>query len=385
MSDRAASLAGRALLALLLMIGFYVLALAIAGALVAVPALEVIYLHRLDFRIAMVCLGGAGLIVWSVLPRPDRFEPPGPRLSPAGQPRLFRVLREVAAATGQAMPVDVYLVANVNAFVTQRGGIMGAFSKRVMGLGLPLMQALTVGELRAVLAHEFGHFYGGDTKLGPWVHKTRVAIGRTIQSLRAADSSVLHLPFEWYGALFLRITHAVSRAQEYAADALAARAVGAGPLASGLKKVRGAAVAFESFWAGELHPALNGGFRPPMMQGFARFMDAAAVRRSVDAVVDQAMAHDAQDPYDTHPPLPERVSALARLPGVDPRPDDDRPAVSLLDDVDALEQALLVALTGDPSMVGRLRSAAWDALGDSLWVPQWRARRDALARARPGI
>ena len=36
-------------------------------------------------------------------------------------------------------------------------------------------------------------------------------------------------------------------------------------------------------------------------------------------------------------------------------------------------------------MVGRLRSAAWDALGDSLWVPQWRARRDALARARPGI
>ena len=29
-----------------------------------------------------------------------------------------------------------------------------------------------------MLAHEFGHFYGGDTKLGPWIYKTRAAIGQ---------------------------------------------------------------------------------------------------------------------------------------------------------------------------------------------------------------
>lgn len=52
---------------------------------------------------------------------------------------------------------------------------MGVGSKRVMGLGLPLLNALTVSELRAVLAHEFGHFVGGDTSLGKWIHKTRSA------------------------------------------------------------------------------------------------------------------------------------------------------------------------------------------------------------------
>jgi Zn-dependent protease with chaperone function len=50
----------------------------------------------------------------------------------------------------------------------------------VMGLGLPLLQTLTVSQFRAVMAHEFGHYYGGDTKLGPWVYKTRAAIVRTL-------------------------------------------------------------------------------------------------------------------------------------------------------------------------------------------------------------
>ena len=91
------------------------------------------------------------------------------------------------------MPTEVYLVADVNAFVTTRGGFMGFGSRRVMGLGLPLLQTLGVRELRAVLAHEFGHYHGGDTKLGPWIYKTRAAIGRTLQGL-AGYSAMLQKP-----------------------------------------------------------------------------------------------------------------------------------------------------------------------------------------------
>jgi Zn-dependent protease with chaperone function len=61
----------------------------------------------------------------------------------------------------------------VNAWVMQRGGIMGFGSRRVMGLGLPLMRILTCAQFSAVLAHEFGHYHGGDTKIGPWIYKTR--------------------------------------------------------------------------------------------------------------------------------------------------------------------------------------------------------------------
>src|SRR5262245_35353640 len=49
------------------------------------------------------CLTAAIVIAWSIVPRPDRFEPPGPEVTAADQPALFAELRAVAAATGEAM------------------------------------------------------------------------------------------------------------------------------------------------------------------------------------------------------------------------------------------------------------------------------------------
>ena len=192
-------------------------------------------------RSSLLCLAGAATIVWAVLPRIDRFVPPGPELTSTEAPQLFTVLNEVAATTEQAMPAHVYLVNDVNAFVTQRGGVMGVGSKRVMGIGLPLLQSLTVQEFKAVLAHEFGHYHAGDVSIGPWIYKTRAAIGRTIEKL---SDSVLQKIFVVYGQMFLRVTHAVSRRQEFIADEVAANAAGAGVMASALRKVHGAALAF---------------------------------------------------------------------------------------------------------------------------------------------
>lgn len=109
-----------------------------------------------------------------------------------------------------------------------------------MGLGLTLMRVPAVTQLRAVLAHELGPYYGGDTRLGPVVYSMRGAIYRTVVNLASHDSIVqlLHKPFEWYGSGALRITQGVSRSQEHSADQLAARAVGAKPLVDGLSAIR---------------------------------------------------------------------------------------------------------------------------------------------------
>src|SRR5262249_22697633 len=155
--DAAPSLAARAALAVLLMIGFYALALGVIGALVWVPYAEVHYTNRIQARLTLFCLIGAFLIAKAIVPRRDRFQPPGPRLLPPPHPRLFAVLEGIARAAGQEMPAEVYLVGDVNAWVSQRGGVMGVGSRRVMGLGLPLLQAVRVSELRAIVAHEFGH------------------------------------------------------------------------------------------------------------------------------------------------------------------------------------------------------------------------------------
>ena len=187
----------RAVLAVVLMIGFYLLALGIASGLLWIPYAELVYAHRITPKLAVICLVGGVAILWAVLPRFDKFIAPGPKLERDRHPKLFKELDAVARATNQAMPAEVYLAPNVNAWVMQRGGLMGFGSRRVMGLGLPLMRSLTCSQFRAVLAHEFGHYHGGDTKIGPWIYKTRGAIVRTVNSLGGGSWLREALPVLW--------------------------------------------------------------------------------------------------------------------------------------------------------------------------------------------
>ena len=298
------SVAHRAALAVALLVGFYLLAIAVAVALLFVPYLEYRLVGRIEGRLGAFAILGAGAILWAILPRPDRFEAPGPALREQDHPRLFGALRSVARATEQEMPAEVFLVPQLNAWVAQRGGIMGFGSRRVMGLGLPLMEALTVQQFRAVLAHEFGHYYGGDTRLGPWVYKTRAAIERTLRGVHR-HSALLAKPFQWYGNLFLRITHAVSRRQEFSADALAARTVGARPLSDGLRLLHGSDPAFASYWSDEVVPVLHLGARPPIAAGFRQFMAAPKVRSAMDDS-GGARARRGRGRPIRHAPLPAR-------------------------------------------------------------------------------
>jgi heat shock protein HtpX len=133
MMRQAPSVARRAALAVALLIGFYVFAIAIAAALLLLPYLEFRLIGRIEARLGLFAIIGAGAILWAIVPRPDRFEDPGPALVERDHPRLFEVLRAVARDTAQAMPSEVFLVPQLNAWVAQRGGVMGFGSRRVGG------------------------------------------------------------------------------------------------------------------------------------------------------------------------------------------------------------------------------------------------------------
>jgi heat shock protein HtpX len=363
------SMGARALLAVALFVGFYLLALGLAGAFALMPLMEVLLTDRIHPKLVLICWIGAGIIVWSILPRWDRFEAPGPRLTREAHPALFDQIDAVAKATGQAPPVDVYLVPDVNAFVAERGGFLGIGRRRVMGLGLPLLQVLTVPELRAVLAHEFGHYHGGDTALGPWVYKTRAAMGRTVVNLQSSGNVILQLmslPFQAYGAMFLRVTLAVSRAQERAADALAAKVEGAAPMKSSLRRIHQAAVAFRTYLDTELGPVLSAGYRPPVAAGFASFLGTEDVARVVQARLDEELKTGASDPMDTHPSLRERLELLEAYDD-GPPVTDQRPATALLGDLPAAEAELLRALK-----IAEGRTIGWDEVGEAVALPQLR-------------
>jgi Zn-dependent protease with chaperone function len=241
---------------------FVAIALAAVGGLVYAGIELIHHVERTGDRgvviagpLILACFGAAAVILWSLLPRRDRFEAPGPELARADAPALFREIEELATAVGQPPPAHIYLTSEVNLSVAQRGGVLGIGSRRVMTVGLPLLQLLAVSELRAGLAHEFGHYHAGDTRLGPWLYHASGAVARTAANLSVARAgaaetearyitwiltavlTIVLKPFEWYELIFLRVTQSVRRAQERTADRLAAEVAGSAPLASGLKKI----------------------------------------------------------------------------------------------------------------------------------------------------
>src|SRR5207245_4174773 len=131
------TLRARAMLAVALTIGFYVLAIGLIAVLV-----RIIFIPHVPIRLLVFCFLGAGAIAISIIPRPSRFVPPGPRLNPAGQPRLFAELEGIARAVGESMPEEVYVTPEMHAGVLQRG------RRRVMVLGLPVLLVIPTSQRR---------------------------------------------------------------------------------------------------------------------------------------------------------------------------------------------------------------------------------------------
>jgi len=296
------------------------------------------------------------------------------------QPRLFAELERIARATSQAMPAEVYLLPNVNAFVARRGGVFGLGGRRVMGIGLPLIEALTPTQFAAVIAQEFGHYDSGDARLGPWIYKSRAAILRMLQNV-SRRRSWLSKPLEWYGVTFLRLTHAISRRQEFIADVVAVRVAGARALGGALRALERADMGFGAYWQQELAPALDRGFRPPMTAGFAQFVAAPRIASQLDELVEQRLREGKADPYDTHPILRERLAALGVSTATigDEMADDVR-AITLLDDVPQLEQRLIWSLVnpGTPE----LKPIAWEEIPTRVLPVGW---LEAAGASAPGL
>jgi Zn-dependent protease with chaperone function len=93
-------------------------------------------------------------------------------LRPQDQPRLFVFLHQIADSAGAPRPHKVYVSARVNAAVFYDLSLLNLLlpSRKSLEIGLGLVNALTISELRAVLAHEFGHFGQRSMAVGRWVY-----------------------------------------------------------------------------------------------------------------------------------------------------------------------------------------------------------------------
>ena len=384
-----------AILAILMVILSYVILVLLAAICVVFPYLMLLSGHG-NFQVLLIFLFGvaiAGALLWSLVPRRDKFVPPGPLLHRADHPRLFQELDRIAASLGEGLPREVYLIPDMNAFVADRGGILGFGSHRIMGLGLPLLSILSISEFRAILAHEFAHYYGGDTSLGPWVYKARSAIIRVFKNVgslgKLARFWVLAIMYmvittilKWYFEFFLTITNQISRQQEFRADELACIVAGPQPLIDGLRAINGAGPAWPTYWKTEVAPLLNDGAIPGIGDGFARFVASPAIAKQIDNILGQQLLKAKSDPYDTHPVLRDRIAAAAKLPSFTEQRETLK-ALSLLENVPQTELKFVQALSPRYATAALLQ-VTWDHLASSVTLPTWKRTLETYGKTLDG-
>jgi Zn-dependent protease with chaperone function len=160
-------------------------------------------------------------------------------------PKLFAAIDEVARRVDTEPPDEVYLSPGNDFCVHQEGrgpfGVFGA-RKRVLTLGLCVMDCLTVAELKSILAHELAHFSHADTWWNRFLFQVTLSL-RTAMREMARTGGVLTYgnPFYWFFWLYSKsyslLSAGFSRSREYLADRMACTLYGSDVFSAALRKV----------------------------------------------------------------------------------------------------------------------------------------------------
>lgn len=348
----------RAVLAFALLAGFSVLVGLVLAAAVFLDVMLFVDFHprMLVFALTLT-LAAVSLVRALIVAGRGGGEQPGVAVGREHEPVLWQTVEELAQRVRTAPPAEIRLVPEVNAAVSEDTRLLGLrATRRRMYIGVPLLQTLTVDELRAVLGHELGHYSRAHTRLGGPVYRGRVALIAAVQGLD--DHPVIRRIFATYARFYLRVSQAVSRTQELEADELAVAIGGRQAMASALRKVHTTALAWDVYVSGYLGLAGVGGARPATVFGGFHQLLSDPVRQAQLAELDQRP--EEVSPYDSHPSLEERLAAIERLPEL-PHTADPRSALALLRDPNVAMQAVEQSLW-TPQALQELRPVSWEEL-----------------------
>ncbi|MFJ8695886.1 M48 family metalloprotease [Streptomyces roseolilacinus] len=409
----------RALRALLLLAGFYLLGLAMLAVLAGVdwaaalwaPSSLAVKLYVVSALLAVPIVRGMFMLR---TPKDDAAH--GVLVTDAQEPRLWQEVRELAAQVGTRAPDEIRLTADMNASVGEEARFLGLLGgTRRLHLGLPLMSGLSEAQLRAVLAHEMGHYGNADTRLSAITVRGRVQVARTIahfeeraggkvakerarqerrnekklakgKKAKEVDTTGVGLTYrsmakvyKAYGHFYLRATLAGSRRQELAADLAAARIAGRDATASALREIPALDSAHDFYMNAYATLGVGAGLLPPPGEVFGGIRHLLAARAGELAELRRELPTEPASPYDSHPPIAERVARLEALPDDGRASEPAGPALGLLADpgtaLVAVEQASLT-----PEAL-RLRRVDWPELVHVSMTAYFAQEAEPLRRA----
>ncbi|MBD9701947.1 M48 family metalloprotease [Streptomyces caniscabiei] len=410
----------RALRALVLLAGFYLLGVILLAALAGADYL--LHLHAPSGVAAKLYVVSVLLAIPLVrglfmLRTPKGEEPPGLPVTEADEPELWRTVRELADKVGTRAPSRIVLTADVNAAVGEDARLLGLLpGPRRLYLGVPLLQGLTEAQLRAVLAHELGHYSNADTRLAALTVRGRAQVLRTVRHFedradrtagrerarqekknakaaakgkktREIDTGHAGITYRamakiyiGYAKLYMRATLAGSRRQEYAADLASARIAGRDAAASALREIPALDAAFGFYMNSYATLGAEARLMPPRGEFFGGYGRMLSARQLELVGLRTELPTEPASPYDSHPPIADRVERIEALPA-DGRTDEARgAALGLLVDPDRTLAALEDAVLTEDVLRFR-RTGDWQELLDGSMVANFASLDTPLHRA----
>lgn len=328
------SLRARALVALMLLVGFYLCTFVLSAFLFVAPCVYV-YLAGFQGLVTIVVFIAAWapacvILMGALGARPAPFSPNGIELFPTENAALYALLEEVAAKAGTAPPTEVHLIVAPTVGVVETGGLFSRKRRRVLILGAPLLSGLTIEQLRAIFAHEMGHFVGGDTRLSglvSYTHQVFESVYKASAKTELSSSSGIYgnVATEMthaigtgfvrlYMRFFLMVTRPTSRKQEIAADALSVRIGGRAAAMSALERVHVLSTLYSAYLDAEVGPAFDAGAAPlELLEGFDVFR-ARIAERGLEEKLTALVHAEKTDPFDSHPAYADRVAMMKTFP-----------------------------------------------------------------------
>lgn len=305
--------------ALLAALGYvFLMGVVVAIVLLAVTVLYFARINWLVIKILAIPLGLAVVVLrslWVRFPKPEGHE-----LRYEDAPRLFDLAKSTREATSGPALHKVLLTDEFNAGIVQhpRLGVFG-WHENYLIVGLPLLRALSVDEVRAVLTHEFGHLSAKHSVFTGWIYRVRQTWDQVLGRMRKEQrfgSGIFESFFKWYAPYFAAYSYVLARAKEYEADRISVQLCGKENAAQALVKVNVKSQALaEEFWPAFFKRA-SGDPEPPK-ETFSEML--AALREPI--VADKAQAWlsavltKKRDYDDTHPAVVERLEAFG-YPGI---------------------------------------------------------------------
>ena len=281
-----------------------------------------------DWGGVIEALGGVRVVTETRDPDADL----GPVLDRSDAPALFSAVNDVARRLGAKPPGQIRLT------YLPCCGVVAWGRSRALILGLPLLRVLTLGEFRAVLAHELAHLARGDATRAARVARFVAGLRQALDRAGGQEHGPLGLLARTCARAASWLIGPIARGQEARADRAAGSIAGGSAAASALVKVALVQPLFREILE-HYDPS------DPDATNLYAFFRAFWFRLPVEshtAMRLHLLTSSATTNDSAHPPLPDRLALLLAYP--DPAAansgNDNNPATTFLGDLEGFEQML---------------------------------------------